>query len=272
MFKALYPRTIWLMFLSFSAIILSVGLFRYWMPNQEDATNKVTQANAMYDEGGKLGQAVKKKNNAIVATHKAEEDWIPYVLSRTPDQNTADRGININVNGYKLAMDTKRFRNNVQRAVNAQCLKGGVKVISGPLVDLVNDGYAPNGILASYYNYPAIPFPVVIYDLGQVTVQGTYKQITDNVRAWSDMPHFLAVAHNLQITGTSPQLTGTYDVSMVGYIRYDGMFGPIPDVGGSATTTRGGTGGPSANFPGRNAPQGGPQGPTRAGTGGGGGG
>ena len=41
MFKALYARTIWIMGISFSLIVLSVGLFRYWLPGNEDARMRV---------------------------------------------------------------------------------------------------------------------------------------------------------------------------------------------------------------------------------------
>lgn len=261
MFKAAYPRTIWLVALSLSAIVLCTALFYKWMPNQEETTYKVAQANSLYTEANKLGQAVKKKNNAILAKKNAEIAWVPFVQTRTPLQDTANGGINVNVNGYQLLLDTKRFRNNVQRAVNKQLIYGGVKVINGPRVPGVTDQDPPNGIMASYYNYPVVPFPVVIYDLGQVQVQGTYEQIMKNVRAWDSIPHYLAVTHNLQLSGTAPLLTGTYDLSIVGYIRYDGIFGPVPDGPGVAAGL--GVGGAPTGSP-FGAP-GTPRGPQRGG-------
>ncbi|MBI1331965.1 MAG: hypothetical protein GC165_03705 [Armatimonadetes bacterium] len=286
MFRALYPRTIWLIFLSFSAIILCLGLFWYWLPNQEEAKFNVTQANSLYDEANKLKQAVTKKNKAIQAVKDAEAAWLPTVVSRTPSEQTGSGGINVNVNPYQLLLDTKKFRNDVQRAVNKQLIYGGVKVIAGPRVPGVDDNDAPNQVMASYYNYPAIPFPVVIYDLGQVQIQGTYEQIMKNVRAWAGFPHYLAVTHNLQINGTAPLLSATYDLSVVGYIRYDGIFGPVPDLGGASSSSgsggfgagkagfaaglgaAGGRGGPSfgpSGGPG-GAPRGGPSnGPTASG-------
>lgn len=260
MFRAAYPRTIWLIALSLSAIILCTALFRFWMPNQEDTAFKVAQANALYGEANKLSQAVKKKNSAIEAVKTAERGWVPIVATRTPTQDTAGTGININVNAYQLLLDTKRFRNSVQRAVNKQLIYGGVKVIAGPRVPGVNDDDPPNGVLAAYYNYPAVPFPVVIYDLGQVQIQGTYEQIMKNVRAWDSIPRYLAVTHNLQLQGTAPRLTATYDLTLVGYIRYDGMFGPVPDGGAPAAGTGGGAApGAPGGVPG-NAPRGGPGG------------
>ena len=230
------------------------------MPNQEDATNKVTQANNLYAEGYKLAQSVKKKNNAIETVKAAEAAWIPIVNEKTPVQRTEYGGININVHQYKLLLDTKRFRNSIQTALNSQLHVGGVKAILGPRVPGVTDQDEPNSVLANYYNYPAVPFPVVIHDLGQVQVQGTYEQIMKNVRSWENFPHYLAVAHGLQLQGTAPTLTGTYNLSIVAYIRYDGMFGPVPG------TTAGGTagGGPAGGGFGGPAGPGGPGGPTSA--------
>ncbi|MEI7575250.1 MAG: hypothetical protein WCK51_00015 [Armatimonadota bacterium] len=185
-------------------------------------------------EVNKASAAVKKKKAAVEAIKAAEAAWLPYVATKTPPQNVRDGGINVNVNPYQLLLDTKIFRDSVQTALNTQLKKGGVKVMVGPRISGITDQDAPNSILASYYNYPSAPFPVVIYDLGQVTVQGTYEQILENVRAWSSMPQYLAVAHNLALSGTAPRLTGTYDLSLVGYIRYDGVHGPVPDSGGAA--------------------------------------
>ena len=275
MFRTLYPRTIWLIFLSFSAIILALGVFKYWIPNQDEATYNVTQANALYAEGDKLKQAVIKKNKAIEAVKAAEAGWVPYVATRTPGTSTENQGININVNQLKLLLDTKRFRNSVQTAVNNQLKVGGVKVV-GPRVPGVTDQDEPNSILASYYNFPAVPFPVVIHDLGQVTVTGTYEQIMKNVRSWANFPHYLAVAHGLQLAGTAPTLTGTYNLTIVGYIRYDGMFSTLPVASGAATAGGGGGfgggGGGAPTGPGANAPRGGPNGgrPTVSASGGGG--
>lgn len=230
------------------------------MPNQEEATFNVTNANELYAEGFKISQAVKKKNAAIETIKAAEAGWVPYVANRTPLQSTVGGGINVNVHQYQLLLDTKRFRNSIQTAVNRQLLVGGVQVI-GPRVPGVTDQDEPNGVLAGYYNYPAIPFPVVIHDLGQVQVTGTYEQIMKNVRSWENFPRYLAVAHGLQLQGTAPRLTGTYNLSIVGYIRYDGMFGPVP---GSNSGGPSGGGGAAPAGPG-SAPAGPPAGSVPAG-------
>lgn len=249
MLKSLYARTIWFIFISFSLIVLSAALFRFWIPNQETAQNKVSVHNAYVAEVNKLNAAVKKKQAAVDAIKVAQAGWLPYVATKTPPRSLAEGGINVNVNQYQLLLDTKKYRDSVQTALNAQLKTGGVKVISGPRIPGVTDQDAPNGVLASYYNYPSAPFPVVIYDLGQVSVQGTYEQILANVRAWSNMPNYLAVAHNLSLTGTAPQLSATYDLSLVGYIKYDGIYGTVPDGGTAAPAAGVGGGAPSQGGP-----------------------
>lgn len=234
MFKALYARTILLIGFSFAAIILVFALCRYWIPKQDETKMLVENYNQYVSEIGKKKQVVKKKQKAIEDVQKAERTWAAFVETHTPTDVTPNGGININVNAYQLLLDTKRFRNSVQRALNAQIKTGGVKVLQCPRIPGVTDDEAPNSILASYYNYPAVPFPVVIYDLGTVQVQGTYEQIVANVRSWKNMPRYLAVTHNLAITGTAPTLTATYDLSMVGYVRYDGIYAPVPDGGAPA--------------------------------------
>lgn len=229
MLKSLYARTIWFIFLSFALIVLAAGYCKFWAPNQEAIQNKVTVYNAYVDEVNKVKKVVDKKENAAKLIETAQAGWLPFVETKTPLQSLQEGGINLNVNRYQLLLDTKKYRDSVQTALNAQLKKGGVKVLSGPRIPGVTDEDAPNGVLASYYNYPSAPFPVVIYDLGQVTVQGTYEQVLENVRSWSSMPRYLAVTHNLALSGTAPRLTGTYDLTVVGYIRYNGIYAPVPD-------------------------------------------
>lgn len=243
MLKSLLPRTIWLIGISFSVIVISASLFRFWIPNQEEATQKIANANKLIAEARKLPQAITKKTKAAEAIRLAEAKWRPYVETRTPLDRTELGGINIDVNPYQLLLDTKRFRNNVQRAVNAQLKAGGVKEIEGPYVPGVTDSDSPNGVLASYYNYPAVPFPVVIYDLGQVRIKGTYEQIMAHVKSWSKMPRYLAVTEGLALSGTAPTLTATYNLTIVGFVRHNAIYPNVPDGGAVAAGQGGAIGG-----------------------------
>ena len=272
----LSPLTIILIGVAILIMALSYGFFQHWMPNTTEAGYYNTYAEQLQAEGDKLpqSQARLKKAEEMVTTKAAE--WRAVVATKTPLPDVNSRGVNLNVDGWQLTVDTKKFRDNIQRAVNAQLVKGGVKVIgNGPQVPMPTDNASE--VLASFYNYPAIAFPVVILDLGQVTVQGTEAQIMQNVRSWKNMPRYLAVADGLTITGTSPNLRGTYNVSLVGYIRGKQIFPAVPETGGAAPSGGGapfgGAGGPGGAPPaaGGGGTLGGrpPSGPPRAGAGGG---
>jgi hypothetical protein len=226
----LSPLTIILIGASILIMALSYGFFQHYLPNSTEAGYYRTFAEQLEAEGNQLPAAENrlKKAEELVTTKAAE--WRAVVATKTPLPDVNARGVNLNVDGWQLTVDTKKFRDNIQRAVNAQIVKGGVKVVgAGPQVPMPTDNAAD--VLASFYNYPAIAFPVVILDLGTITVTGTEAQIMENHRAWKNMPRYLAVAHNLAISGTSPNLTGTYDVTMVGYIRGKQIFPAVPQGG-----------------------------------------
>lgn len=251
--KFLIPRTIWLIAISFSLVVISYALFFEWMPKSKEAELWEENAKQLREQAAKHPQAKRKIEKANAQIRAVEAKWNAILAEKTPEAEVSRGGINLNVNAFQLIIDTKRFRNNVQRALNKQLLAGGVKVV-GPYVPGVGDNDDPNSLLASYYNYPAIAFPVVIYDLGQVTVQGTYEQIMNHVRAWSKMPRYLAVADGLRLSGTAPILTGTYNLSVVGFIRDTGIYPPVPFGSGGAAAPAGGVaaaGGGGAPFGGR---------------------
>ena len=162
------------------------------------------------------------------------------------------------VNPQQLVVDSRVFRDNVQLAMNEQVKAGGVKVIKGPDVPVLPDTDTAETLLASFYNYPAVPYPVLIFDFGTVTVQGTYKQIIDNVRAFKSMKRYLAVTDGLAITGTSPNMTGTYNLSVVGFIRAKTITPEVKTIiAGSGGSTSGGFGGLGGSMPGAPAGPGG---------------
>ena len=136
---------------------------------------------------------------------------------------------------------------------------------------MVDSSTPANQLLASFFNYPAIPFPVVIFDFGTITVQGTYRQIMDHVRAYKNMPNYLAVTDGLRIDGTSPNLTGTYNLSIVGFIRAKKIAPAVNEgVASGSTGAAGGGFGASGPPPGMGPGGIGPGG-VRGGGGGGGG-
>jgi len=221
---------------------LSYGFFQHWMPNQTETKYYQDYATALEEEGNKLPQAEKRLDKAKELVETKAQEWRAVVATKTPLPDVNQRGVNIGVQGWQLVVDSKKFRDNIQRAVNAQLVKGGVKVVgAGPQVPQTTDDAL--AIMNDFYHYPSIAFPVVILNLGTVTVQGTYEQIMANVRSWKNMPRYLAVADGLQLTGTAPILTGTYSLVVVGYIRGNKVFPAVPQGSTPSGSTGGGPGG-----------------------------
>jgi len=228
--------------LSISLMILSFGYFHFWGPYGKQATYEEGFAEKLQAESDKMPQAKKRVDTANKMVTTAESQWDQYVQVNTPPDNVRAGGIDLSVNPYQLAIDSWKYRDSVQRAVNAQIVKGGITLVgTGPAIPGPTDVNNVGGLLASYYNYPTIKYPVVIFNLGTITVTGTYKQIMDNVRAYKSMPHYLAVTDGLQLTGTAPKLTASYNLTIVGFIKAKKIFGAVPEIQSAAG--RGGMGG-----------------------------
>lgn len=213
----LSPIAILLIGLMVGVIAFSFGLFKNFLPNMKDAASYAEWGQKLEAEGNKLPQAVKRVEDAGDKVKEINEKWEQTVRTKTPSTSVAAGGINLAVNPYQLTVDSLLFRDNVQKAVNRQVKAGGVTVINGPLVPAPTDD--PETIMTSYYNYPNTPYPVAIFDMGEVEVRGTFSQIAENIRAWSRMPNYLVVADGLVITGTAPDLTARYNVTMVAFVR-----------------------------------------------------
>ena len=224
-------------------VAVSWGLFIHYLPNTKEVAllNKSKEDNDA--EAQKMDKAKKRVAKAKDMVNKKADIWRAIIETRTPPMDLKDGGIDLSVDPWHLSVDTPKFRNSIQRAVNAQVKKGGVKVLNAPMVQGIDANLPVNQILASFYNYGPLKFPVVMLDFGTITVQGTYKQILDNVRAYKSMPRYLAVTDGLRIDGTSPNLTGTYNLSIVGFIRTK-KIAPNVNEGAGGGSAAGGPGGP----------------------------
>jgi len=220
--------------LGLALIFLGFGL-REYLPNMEDAKNRASAAEGYEREAANLPRAKKRLQDAKDIVQAKADEWQKIVSARTPPSSLEAGGIDLSEHAWQLVVDSQKYRNSIQTAVNTQVKTGGVKVLNGPIIPQPDQD--ATRIVAGFYNYPAIPFPVVIFDLGAITVQGTYDQIKTNMIAWSSMPNYLAVASGLTLQGSGEILTGTYSVSMVGYIRGDKIFPVVPQTAGSGTST-----------------------------------
>lgn len=232
--------TIIIIGIAISSVFLAFGFLHLYQPNMAEANNKKEYYQALLAEAQKADRVKARYEKAQKIRDESAAAWQKYVTEHTPGPTLASGGIDLSVNPWQLGIDVNKFRNVAQKAVNAQVKKGGVTVINGPRIPFPEDN--STATLANYFNYPPFEYPIVIWELGTVTVQGTYKQICDNMRAWANMKNYLAVASNLSLTGTSPQLTGTYNLILVGFMRGQKFFGGVNE--GQAASTAGGMGSP----------------------------
>jgi len=226
---------------AFGLCVLLFAYFQMYGPNETAAGYMTAYKVQLKEQADKQKAAEARVIKAKKLVAEAAQDWNKIVLLKTPSDNLATGGINIMENDYQLVVDSPKYRNSAQRAVNAQLHAGGVKIVSAPQLPIPSMN--EKDILASYYNWPAYNFPVVLWELGQVTVTGNYDQIMKNVRAWSSMPHYLAVVDGLRLDGTSPNLTATYNLTIVGFIRAKTIYPSDPRIGGGSAGSSGSTSG-----------------------------
>ncbi|MCG9895719.1 MAG: hypothetical protein MH204_09610 [Fimbriimonadaceae bacterium] len=248
----LFSGWVWLVLsIAIAIVVLSWALFYRFLPQQQYAASLDGYAEALQAEAAKLSAAERKLEDAKAAVGEKTAQWQSIVADKTPGPTLATGGVDLSVTPYQLTVDSRRFRNSVQAALNRQIKRGGIEVVgSGPQVPFPSE--EPSTILADFYNFPAARFPVAIFELGSVTVRGTYAEISNHMAAWSDMPDYMAVASNLSIQGTAPDLTATYNLVLVAYLRGKTMPPALPGGGAAAAPGPGGV-------PAGSGPMGGPE-------------
>lgn len=223
-------------------ISLCYAYFWEYGPNNEEAAYNETLAQQYADRGAMLKKSQLRLEEAKKLVSERVKAWQAIVAVKTPPASFEQGGVDLNVDSWDLTVLAKKYRNSLQTAVNKQ-VQIGVKpgnVIFGPVIPETEDDAST--IVANYFNYPAFNFPVVMFT-SNVQVRGTYSEIMANVRAWKNMPNYIAVADGLTLQGTSPILTGNYTVTILGYIRGKTIFMPMPQAGSSGTNPLGGGGG-----------------------------
>ncbi|MEQ1934543.1 MAG: hypothetical protein ABL962_11825 [Fimbriimonadaceae bacterium] len=222
-------------------IFWAFGYFHNWAPNLETA-GKLKDAAVAYElEANRHDEAYKKYEQARAIVLEKSAEWQKYVARKTPSGDLGSGGINLGVSSWQLVNDVPKFTDSIQKAVNTQSRVGGVTVLQG--LEVPSAGTDSKRILSDYFNYPALPYPVVMWNLGTIQVRGTYEQIKANAAAWKDMPNYLAMSDGLQITGVAPKLTGQYNVVLVGYIRGKTIFPAVLEGGGGTGANQNTAGG-----------------------------
>ena len=194
--------------------ILGYVYFQHYKPDMIETENLNNYAEKLQREADKADQAQLRVDKAVEEVERLARVWNDVVEAKIEN---VDHFPDLTPDPFQLVVNAPSYRNRVQRAVNRQVKSGGVTVVQGPLVEFPS---GEPGVMASYYNFGAsrLPFPVVVYELGTVTIRGSMDQIMANVESWSDMPDYFAVADGLAVTGTDNDLTATYNVVILGYL------------------------------------------------------
>ncbi len=228
-------------------VAVSYGWFFNAGPNYQEA-NWMREAAAKYkDEGAKLNAAKKRCADAEAEVKRVGAEWNAIVEEHTPPMDVNSGGISLAVDRLHLTVEARKFRDSVQAAVNRQVKMGGVHVVQGPTIP--DPPTEPDQIVQSYFNYPGFKFPACVFDLGTVTVTGTWEQIKANIKSWSAMPEYLAVADGLAVNGTSPLLTATYNVTLVAYVRGQKVAPPVGAGTAAAAPAAGAAASGGTNLP-----------------------
>ena len=190
--------------------------------------------------------AEQRVESALQKVYDAQLQWKQVASLKTP---SAGR-INLTPHRYQLTVNTRNWHGTVEKDLRDWIRKSGVRVLApinefgtGPFVPFPTD--RPNELVNFYFNYPALPFPVCVWDLGEITVEGTLDQILSHVRSWNNIPGYIALARGLAITGSGNRLRGTYGLTVVAYVNTEFVFGGNLDQGGipdmSTASGQGGT-------------------------------
>lgn len=105
----------------------------------------------------------------------------------------------------------------------------------------------------------ALPEKLIVFPIGSVQVRASsFPSLLRHVERWNDIPNLLVMVDNLAIQGVSPQLFGSYSMTVYVYPKTrDGQAGPPVPTAGSGGGV-GGLGAPAGfGAPGMAAPPGG---------------
>ncbi len=205
---------VWIVVGAFVGIaVIAYGLFQFYLPDLEEAALIDEYADSLQREASKRQKAEQRVEKAVKYVETTADE-----LRAVLDKKWAggEGFIDLTVDPFTLVATAPAYRDKVQSAVNRQLKVGGVEIVQAPLIPFPDTD--PATLMLSYFNFTRLPYPVVMFDLGNITVTGTYEQIVANVEAWTNMPDYFAVTHGLTLTGTSPELTATYSVSIVGFL------------------------------------------------------
>lgn len=178
--------------------------------------------------------AIKDKAKATQEVAVAQAGWAGY-----------DRDLMPNINLENRFTATKQLWNEQLRVLGPKVLKflyddRSVRVVSESIT-LKEPSGDPNAAVQKVYVYP----------LGNITVSGNFEQVLKHTERWNRFGR-LALVDGLVLSGNSPTLTGTYNVTIYEISHFDKVGPAIPQAGA--------TNGVGGGFPGGGFPSGPPGG------------
>ena len=213
-----------------------------------DKTNKEIASWQAYDQ--KLDQVISQPSHkaaservrkAYETVYAAEMAW-----KQIADTRTVSAGrINLVPHRWQSTVNVRKWKPMVEQDLNNWVRRGGVRLLSPPAITLPVPTDVANYLVATYFNFPALKFPVVFWPIGKVTVEGTYDHIMSHVRSWSKIPGYVASVRGLGISGGGNRLRGSYDLLVLGFVNTENVFGgdattgKIPDISTSGNNQGG---------------------------------
>jgi len=221
-----------------------IGLIKP-MKDRLDAANSKYDSQTQTRDKAKSDLPVAKKDleKAKVEVAEAQSRWAVYDRRLMPVIDLTNR-----------FTGTKQLWNEQLRVLGPKILKflyddRSVKVVSEKIAIAAPSG-DPNAVVRKLFIYP----------MGAITVQGTFDQVLKHTERWNNFDR-LAMVSGLTLSGNSPTLTGTYNLTVFEITHFDKVGPEIPRAGNVTGGGGGGgyPGGPPGGFPG-GFPGGGPPG------------
>lgn len=234
-----------------------IGLGFYWLsiaPNQKALENQLHRNESLQAVVDKKKQAEDRVALAEKTREEVNIEWAAYISRKSPPVGV----INLAQNRWRLSTQFQTvFLRNIESALVNHIQKSKVRIVKPPGIPRFADDN-PNNIIAGYFNYPALPYPVAVVNCGQVQVSGSFSQVLSHVQSWNNLPNYIALADGLILSGTSPNLVGTYNLTVIVFPRGEYINAtPVNWIpGGESAGGEGGLGAATAPMPGGPGPGG----------------
>jgi hypothetical protein len=222
-------------------------------PNSMALAFQQNRNSQIEDVIAKRPQAQKRVDDAKAQQRDAALQWTAYISRKSPPQSL----INLDQNRWRLSTQFEIFRSKLSGAngILGKFMRStGVRVNAYPAITFTTDD--PNTLVAQFFSFDkqaGMPYPVAVVSLGTLSVTGTFDKVLKHVEAWNRLPNFIALTDNVQLAGTSPSVTATYNLTLIIFPRGHYIFdSPVPWIQGaeaSASSPMGAGpmgGGPSA--------------------------